>query len=104
MDHVVPGSFHTVLIRAGEYVKQNVWQNHVDEFNRTKNALRNRFSRAVDAGCTIPDDLLDDAADAENMEPPTPDQWVGDPNRPCTDSDPPPNWQGPIEPPASRGL
>jgi hypothetical protein len=76
----------------GEYKRTKVWQNHVDEFNRTKNALRNRFIKAVDRGCTIPDDLLKDAADAEKMEAPTSDEWRGDPNRPCVDSplrDPP---------------
>ena len=99
-----PGQMPYRVNNRGDYVKTDVWQNHVDEFNRTKSALRNRFNRALDAGCTIPDDLLEAAAEADSMKPPTKDQWVGDPNRPCTDTPPPPNWQGPIEPPSTRGL
>src|SRR5438105_1786758 len=101
-----PGQFPYKMNWAGKYVKQNVWQNHQDQFNQTKNALRNRFNRAVDAGCgaAIPDDLLDAAADAEKLQPPDPSQWKGDPNRPCVDDPPPPNWGGPWEPPSSRGL
>ncbi len=99
-----PGQRPYRINSRGEYVRTPVWENHVDEFNRTKNALRNRFDEAVDASCSIPDDLVDEAADAERMQPPSPDQWRGDPARPCTDSPPPPGWQGPLEPPAMRGL
>ena len=101
-----PGQFPYLMNWAGKYVRQNVWQNHQDQFNQTKNALRNRFNRAVDAGCgaAIPDDLLDAAADAEKLQPPDPSQWKGDPNRPCVDDPPPPDWGGPWEPPSSRGL
>jgi hypothetical protein len=90
--------------KTGAYAPQSVWENHVEAFRQTQSALRNRVYKAIEAGCTIPDDLLDAAADAEGMDPPTPDQWVGDPNRPCKDSDPPEGWYGPPEPPSTRGL
>lgn len=99
-----PGQLPYRVNSKGEYVKSPVWENHVEEFNSTKRALRNRFDKVVESGCTVPEDLLDEAAEADNMQPPTPDQWKGDPARPCVDSDPPPGWMGPPEPPGSRGL
>jgi hypothetical protein len=99
-----PGQLPYRVNSRGDYVPTPVWENHVDEFNRTKNALRNRFYKAIDAGCQVPDDLLDEAADAASMEPPTPDQWKGDPARPCIDSAPPPDWYGPPSPLQLRGL
>jgi|SRR5579872_2589034 len=99
-----PGQLPYRVTPRGEYVKNAVWEVHVKVFNDTKNALWNRFKSAVDAGCTVPDDLMDEAMDAEKLEAPTPDMWKGDPARPCVDSPPPPNWNGPPEDPGSRGL
>ena len=99
-----PGQRPYRVNNRGDYVPTPVWENHVDEFNRTKNALRNRVYRAIEAGCDIPDDILDEAADAERMQPPRRDQWKGDPARPCLDSEPPPGWPGSLQPPSTRGL
>jgi hypothetical protein len=101
-----PGQLPYRVNSRGQYVKTPVWENHVDEFNRTKNALRNRFAAVVNSGCAdqLPDDLLDDVAKAESTPPPTPNQWKGDPKRPCLDSAPPNGWQGPVEATGSRGL
>jgi hypothetical protein len=99
-----PGQRPYRVNSRGVYEPQAVWENHVEEYKSTKRALYNRFKAALDAGCTIPDDVVDDAADAQKREPPDPSQWRGDPNRPCVDSPPPPGWYGPPEAPSTRGL
>jgi len=99
-----PGQLPYRVNSRGQYLPTPVWENHIKAFNETKSALQNRFNKALDAGCDIPDDLLQDAIDAESLEAPTPDQWKGDPARPCADSPAPPDWYGPPEPPGSRGV
>ena len=101
-----PGQFPYWYNWRGDYVKMDVWQNHVDEFEATQRALWNRFSRAVDAGCgdAMSKGLLDDAEYAHQRKAPDPSEWKGNPNEKCTDDTPPPNWGGPWEPESSRGL
>jgi hypothetical protein len=99
-----PGQRPYRLRPNGDYAPTDVYQNHVDEYNSTKRALRNRVFRAIDSRCLIPDDLLDEATEAERRDPPRPDQWRGDPTRRCTDDLPPADWNGPPSPPSMRGL
>src|ERR1039458_2114803 len=101
-----PGQFPYWYNWGGDYVKMDVWENHVKEFEATQRALWNRFAKAVDAGCegSMSKDLLDDAEFARQRKAPDPSEWKGDPNEKCTDDTPPPNWGGPWEPESSRGL